>query len=147
MSDKTATQKAYAKAKKNDNLGSDQMDYIKFKGEGERTLKFLDDDIYEGENWRTGDPEWKAWYKFEEIREDKENREVQYETTLRKRDPETKEMTETMANFPQQMNDFDYDDKLVAWYQKIEGTPRGFIKIQPAGETEDDDEEIPVVEE
>lgn len=139
MSDeKTASQKAYDKAKENDNLG-DRGDWIKFKGTGEHILTFVNDKAYEGENFKTGEDEYKVRYEFEEDGEKK-----LYDAPYRKRDPETHEKTKELGNFVQQMAQFDYGDKVKAYYQQIEGTPRGFIKVEPVDEDSDD---IPVVEE
>lgn len=143
MSERTASQKAYEKAKENGNLGGNR-DYIKFKKQPERVLKFLDDEKFKGQNYRTKEDEWKFRYTFEIIegKEGEEGKEVIYETAAKRRDPETNEKTEILANFPQQMAEFDYGDKIRVEYKPIEGTPRGYIDVNPA-----EDEDIPVVDE
>jgi hypothetical protein len=132
----TKSREVYEKAKENGII--DKREYIKFKGTGEHFVTFKDDKIIDGKNFRTGKPEEKMKYTFEEDGEEKF-----YETAIFKfvEDKETGEEKKVLSNFVESMSNFDYGDKLKMEYKPIPGTPRGFIDIQ------EEDDDIPVYDE
>jgi len=122
-----------------------EKEFIKFKGTGKHTLKFISDKAINGTNFSTGQPEQKMRYIFEE-----NGIEKHYETAIFKKDTETDE--KKLGNFVQNMATFEYEDILKLEYKPIPGTPRGFIDIKKidAAETpekEVTDESIPIIEE
>jgi len=116
----------------------DKKEYIKFKGTGKHTLKFIKDGQTDGTNYHTKKPEKKMRYTFEE-----DGTEKTYETAIYKKDDDGEE-TEYLASFIKQMNQFNYGDALVAEYTPIEGTFKGFIKVNPA---DSEEEEVPIIDE
>ena len=150
----TNSQKIYNRAKEAGLI--DRGKYIKFKGTGEHIVKFVSDKAIESRNFRTGRPEKKMQYVFEE-----DNEEKLYETAIFKisKDEETGEEKKKLSSFVESMSQFEYEDILKMTYTPISGTPRGYVKIEKMnlGEVEkkeleerDDyevpDKEIPVVE-
>ena len=131
----TKSQEIYTKAKE---AGlTDKKEYIKFKGTGKHTLKFIKDEMFGGTNYRTRQPEKKMRYTFEEGGVEKS-----YETAVFKKDDNQNE-TQEPSNFVQQMNPFSYGDTIIAEYTPIEGTPKGFINVSEDIPTIQDDNEDP----
>jgi len=130
----TKSKELYDKAKGEGHV----KDYIKFKGTGSHDLKFISDRLYKGTNFKTGKPEVKMEYVFEE-----DGQEKIYETAAFKKDDQGNE-TKEPSSFIQQMRDFDYDDEITAEYQSIPGTPKGFIEVNRRGESVNED--IPIIE-
>ena len=126
-----------------------EKEFIKFKGTGKHTVKFVSDKAINGTNFRTGQPEEKVRYVFEE-----DGKEKYYETAIFKKDAETGERK--LGNFVQSMAAFEYGDSLELEYKPISGTPRGFIDIRKIDATEAPEEkeqevtdysDIPIIEE
>lgn len=131
----TESQKLYNIAKEKGLI--DKKEYIKFKGTGKHSLKFIKDEPVDGTNFRTKRPEKKMRYTFQEDGTDK-----LYETAIYKKN-ESGEETESLASFIKQMNQFNYGDTLEAEYTPIEGTFKGFIKVNPV---DSEDDGIPVID-
>jgi len=118
-----------------------KKNFIKFKGTGKHIVKFISDKIIHGTNFKTGKPEDKVSYVFEE-----NGKEKLYETAIFKQDPETGE--KSLSHFIQSMAEFEYGDLLEMEWKPIPGTPRGFIDIKKAETSKKTtDDEIPVIEE
>ena len=115
-------------------------EFLKFKGTGVHELKFVSDKLYNGKNFKTGKPEVKVKYTFEEDGEEKT-----YETAAFKKDEQGNE-TKEPSSFVQQMSDYSYGDEVFAEYKPIPGTPKGFIEVNPKGESKRSNEDIPVIE-
>ncbi len=131
----TKSKELYDKAEKEGYVRS----YMKFKGTGEHKLKFISDRLYNGTNFKTGKPEVKMEYTFEE-----DGQQRTYETAAFKKDDQGNE-TKEPSSFIQQMRNFNYGDELTAEYKSIPGTPKGFVDINKLGESSEDN--IPIIDE
>ena len=146
----TQSQEAYKKAKEEGTVKENK--FIKFKGKGERIVKFINDERFNGTNYRTHQPEEKMRYTFEENGETKLYEPAIYKFTKTK-DSTGEEITEKdFSNFIKQMNDYDYGDTLKMVSTPIPGTPREYIKIDKMNlgadeEAKMDDDDIPIMEE
>jgi len=123
----------------------EEKEFIKFKGTGKHIVKFIEDKVINSTNFRTGKPEEKVKYIFEE-----DGKKKFYETAIFRIDPETNK--KKLSHFVQKMADFEYGDLLEMEYKPIPGTPRGFIEINKVKESEEEtqeivnEDEIPVIE-
>jgi len=117
----TQSQELYNKAKEDGTIVHNE--YLKFKGAGKHTLKFIKDEEFDGTNYRTKKEERKMRYTFEEDGATK-----LYETAIFKKDEQGDE-TKELSNFVLQMNPYGYGDTIEALYKPIEGTYKGFIKV------------------
>ena len=164
----TNSQKMYNRAKEAGLV--EKKNYIKFKGTGEHIVKFVGDTPINGTNFRTGQPEIKMRYVFNEGGDEKT-----YETAVYKilKDESGNVLKDKngieqkrLSNFVESMNQYEYGDTLKMVYTPIPGGPRGYVKIDKMNlrEGEEDvfeegfeanpnvkrmieNEEIPVIEE
>jgi len=139
----TKSQEIFNKAKEAGIV--EEKDFIKFKGTGKHIVKFINDKAISGTNFKTGQPEEKVRYIFEE-----NGKEKNYETAIFRIDQKTKE--KKLGHFIQSMSQFEYGDMLEMEYKPIPGTPRGFIDIKKVNEPETTEDQntsdnIPVIEE
>ena len=143
--EETESQKLYNIAKEKGLMG--KKEYIKFKGTDKHILKFIKDELIDGTNFRTKQPEKKVRYTFEE-----DHIEKFYETATYRKNAEGEE-TEEPSNFVQGMSTINYGESLSAEYTPIEGTFKGFIKIDKLSDTpkkkveEIIDDSIPTIDE
>jgi len=141
----SVSRKLYNEAKEAGQIS--EKTYLKFKGTGKHTLKFIKDEMFDGTNYRTKQPERKMRYTFEENGATK-----LYETAVFKKDENGNE-TKDLSSFLKQINPYNYGDTIIAEYTPIQGTPRGFVRVSeqtfnPEAEaTINEPDDIPTIDE
>ena len=130
----TKTDEIYDEAKSEGKVPENK--YLKFKGTGKHTLKFVRDEVFMGKNYRTGYDEKKMRYYFLENSEEKI-----YETAIFRMSQSLGKVV--LTPFIRQIKEqgIQYGDTFTAEYTPIKGTPRGFISVQRIAKDEREEED------